>query len=216
VQKTLFCLLPERFRAYFFCARFQELIRLLEGERCMRRTFVLLAIVFFVCGAVAQQGEGLSPKAGALSGDLYTNVYFGFNLKVPAKWDLIWVAETGQCGDQCMLLDIRDPEYSKNKKLLQITAEPLKAESSAHEPAAGVFLVQAGAKRIAAKEVQADGLTLYRTDYRSSLADGALYQSMLVLPGKQYAAVFTFASANRRDVDEMLAAFPKVFSKSGQ
>lgn len=181
----------------------------------MRRSMLLLAIVLFACAAIAQD-EGLSPKAGAISGDLYTNVYFGFNLKVPSKWNLVWAAETGPCGDQCMLLDIRDPAYAKNKTLLQITAEPLKAESSAHESAAGAFLVQAGAKRIGdARQLQAGGVTFYRTDYRSSLADGNLFQAMLVLPGKDYAAVFTFASTNRRDVDEMVAAFPNTFSRSG-
>lgn len=182
----------------------------------MRRSPLLLAIVLLACATMMAQDEGLSPKAGAISGDLYTNVYFGFNLKVPAKWDLIWVAETGQCGDQCMLLDVRDPSYTKTKKLMQITAEPLKSESSAHEAAAGAFLVQAGAKRIGdARQLQAGGTTFYRTDYRSSLADGTLYQTMLVLPGKEYAAVFTFASTNRRDVDDIVASFPTMFSKSG-
>ena len=166
---------------------------------------------------MAQDPEGLSPKAGAFSADMYTNVYFGFNLKVPTTWNVTWVAQAGPCGNQCMLLDIRDPRYEKNKQLLQITAEELKGSSTAHESAAGAFLVQAGAKRVAeAKELTAGGTTFYRTDYRSTLADGELYQAMLLLPAKEYAAVFTFAANNRRDLDLMVADFSKSFSKTGQ
>ena len=183
----------------------------------MRRCIVLLAIAMCGFTAMAQDSEGLSPKAGAFSADLYTNVYFGFNVKVPAKWNVTWVAQAGPCGKQCMLLDVRDPGYVKNKQLLQISAEQEKGSSTTHESAAGAFLVQAGAKRVAeSKQLTAGGITLFRTDYRSSLADGDLYQSMLVLPAKDYAAVFTFAAANRRDLDLMVADFSKSFSKTGQ
>ena len=183
----------------------------------MRRCIVLLAVAIFGLSAMAQDSEGLSPKAGAFSADLYTNVYFGFNLKVPPKWNVTWVAQAGPCGNQCMLLDVRDPAYDKNKQLLQITAEEWKGSPTSHESAAGTFLVQAGAKRMAEeKPLSAGGITFYRTDYRSSLADGDLYQSMLVLPAKGYAAVFTFASVNRKELDDMVADFSKSFSKTGQ
>lgn len=183
----------------------------------MRRCIVLLlAIAMFGLAAAAQESEGLTPKAGAYSADLYTNVYFGFNLKVPTKWTVTWVAQAGPCGDQCMLLDVRDPAYAKNKQLLQVTAEETKPGGAAHESAAGAFLVQAGAKRmVESREVVAGGAKFYRTDYRSSLADGDLFQSMLVLPGKEYAVVFTFAALNRRDLDEMVDDFSKSFSKAG-
>lgn len=182
----------------------------------MRRCIVLLTILTCGIAALAQESEGLSPKAGAFSADLYTNVYFGFNLKVPANWTVTWVAQAGPCETQCMLLDVRDPAYNKNKQLLQVTAEAWKGGST-HESAAGAFLVQAGAKRVVeSKELTVGGMTFYRTDYRSTLAEGELYQSMLVLPAKGYAAVFTFASINRRDLDGMVADFSKSFSKSGQ
>jgi hypothetical protein len=182
----------------------------------MRRLILLLAIVLFAAALVAQDETGLSPKAGAFSADLYTNVYFGFNLKVPPKWNVTWVAETGPCGNQCMLLDVRDPDYDKDKQLMQVTAEDIKGHSPVRESAEGAFLVQAGAKKLGdAREVTAGGVTFYRTDYRSSLADSTLYQTMLVLPGKDYAAVFTFSSINRRDVDDIVAGFPTMFSKTG-
>jgi hypothetical protein len=182
----------------------------------MRRYVVLVAMIVIAVSALAQEVEGLSPKAGAFSADLYTNVYFGFNLKVPSTWNVTWVAQTGPCGNECMLLDVRDPLYAKNKQLIQVTAEEVKPNAAAHESAAGTFLVQAGAKRVLeGREISAGGLTLYRTDYRSNLADSQLYQSMLVLPGKEYAAVITFASLNRREIDEMVESFTKTFSKTG-
>lgn len=181
----------------------------------MRKYELLIALIVIGISAIAQEPAGLSPKAGAFSSDLYSNIYFGFNLKVPEKWNVVWVAETGDCGKLCMLLDVRDPEYKKSKQAMQITAEDSGGSSGGHESSSGAFLVQAGAKRLDSKTLQAGGITFYRTDYRSNLADGTLYQSMLVLPGKSYTAVFTFTSMNRRDVDEMVAAFPNMFSKAG-
>lgn len=181
----------------------------------MRRYGLLVAIIVIGISAMAQQPAGLSPKAGAFSSDLYSNIYFGFNLKIPEKWNVVWVAETGNCGKLCMLLDVRDPEYTKSKEAIQITAEDAAGHSAGHESSSGAFLVQAGAKRLDSRDVQAGGITFYRTDYRSNLADGTLYQSMLVLPGKEYTAVFTFTSMNRRDLDGMVAAFPNMFSKTG-
>jgi len=77
-------------------------------------------------------------------------------------------------------------------------------------------LVQAGAKKLAEpKELVVNGLTLFRTDYRSQLAEGDMFQSLVLLPGKEYAVVFTFAANTRKEIDTMVDEFGKGFSKMG-
>jgi hypothetical protein len=182
----------------------------------MRRTIVVLAMAMLSCAALAQESGGLSPKAGAYSESLYTNVYFSFNLKVPEKWNVNWVAKDGPCGAECMLLDVRNPAYPKQTQMIQVTAEAVKSQATSHEASAGVFLVQAGAKKLAEpKEMTVSGLTLYRTDYRSQLANGDMFQSLVVLPGKEYAAVFSFAAGNRRELEGMIDDFGRAFSRLG-
>ncbi len=182
----------------------------------MRQFVVVLAVMVVSCGAWAQEAGGLSPKAGAYSESLYTNVYFSFNYKVPANWNITWVAKDGPCGNECMLLDARHPAYPKSMQMIQITAEAAKMLTATREASAGTFLVQAGAKKISEpKELTVGGLTFYRTDYRSQLANADLFQSLVVMPGKDYAAVFTFAAGNRRDLDGMLDDFSKSFSRMG-
>jgi hypothetical protein len=182
----------------------------------MRRTIVVLAIAMLGCSAWAQESGGLSPKAGAYSESLYTNVYFSFNLKVPQKWNVAWVAQAGPCGNECMLLDVRHPGYPKPMQMIQVTAEAVKPQATLREASAGVFLVQAGAKKLSEpKELVINGLTFFRTDYRSQLANGDMFQSLVLLPGKEYAAVFTFAANSRRELDNLVDDFGKAFSKMG-
>lgn len=182
----------------------------------MRRFMLVLAVAMLGCAAGAQEPGGLSPKAGAYSESLYTNVYFSFNLKVPQKWNVTWVAQDGPCGNECILLDVRHPAYPKSMQMIQVTAEAVKPQTTMREASAGMFLVDAGAKKLSEpRELLVNGLTFYRTDYRSQLANGDLFQSLVVMPGKQYTAVFTFAANNRRDVDVMIDDFGKTFSKMG-
>lgn len=179
------------------------------------RTFLVAALVL-VISAFAQDSGGLSPKAGAFSDDLYTNLYFGFNVKTPPKWKLNFVASDGSCGNDCILLDIRNPDYPKSMQVIQVTAEAAKPQAS-REAAAGMSLIQMGAKRVNdPKELSYGAATFYRTDYRSQLANRDLFQALLVLPGKDYAAVFTFAANNRKDLDNMVENFGKSFSKMGK
>ncbi len=183
----------------------------------MRAFLVAVATVVFVSMALAQDSGGLSPKAGAFSDDLYTNVYFGFNVKTPPKWKLNFVAIDGSCGNDCILLDVRNPDYPKSLQVIQVTAEAAKPPATLREAAAGMSLVQMGAKRVAdPKELSFGGSTFYRTDYRSQLANRDLFQALLVLPGKDYAAVFTFAATNRKELDNMVEDFGKSFSKMGK
>lgn len=182
----------------------------------MRRFMLVLAVAMVGCAALAQESGGLSPKAGAYSENLYTNVYFSFNFKVPQKWNVTWVAKDGPCGRECMLLDVRHPAYPKPMQMIQVTAEAVQPQASMREASAGVFLVQAGAKKLnEPKELLVNGLTFYRTDYRSQLANADLFQTLIVMPGKEYTAVFTFAANSRKDVDGMIDDFGKAFSKMG-
>ena len=115
-----------------------------------------------------------------------------------------------------MLLDVRNPKYPKPMEMIQITAEASRSQATLHEASAAQFLTSAGAKRVAEpKELMVSGLTFYRTDYRSSLAAGDLFQAMVVMPGKEYATVFTFAATNRKTLDDMITDFGSAFSKLG-
>lgn len=183
----------------------------------MRR---FLIVVLFVAGcatvALAQQSGGLSPKAGAFSDDLYTNIYFGFNLKTPAKWKVVYVASDGSCGNECLLLDMRNPNYPKSLQVMQVNAEATKPQATLREAAAGMSLVQMGAKKVGEpKELSVGGTTFYRTDYKSQLANGDLFQTLLLLPGKDYATVVTLASSNRKELEGMVDDFAKGFTKMG-
>lgn len=182
----------------------------------MRTVLVLALTALLSCAALAQDSGGLSPKAGAFSDDLYTNLYFGFNLKTPAKWKVVYVASDGSCGNECLLLDMRNPN-PKSLQVMQVTAEATKPQATLREAVAGTSLVQMGAKRIGEpKELSVGATTFYRTDYRSQLANGDLFQALLLLPGKDYATVFTFASPNRRELDGLVDDFGKAFSKMGK
>jgi hypothetical protein len=182
----------------------------------MRRIIFVLAMALLSGAALAQETGGLSPKAGAYSESLYTNVYFSFNFKVPQKWNVSWVAQDGPCGNECMLLDVRHPAYPKPMQMIQISAEAVKPQAALREASAGVFLVQAGAKKLTEpKELVVNGITFYRTDYRSQLANGEMFQSLVLLPGKDYAAVFTFAANSRRELEMLVDDFGKAFSKMG-
>ena len=61
----------------------------------MRNLPVLCCCLVLACAlAVAQ---GLSPKAGAVSAGLYTNLYFGMNYKLPEDWKVRFVGMEGAC-----------------------------------------------------------------------------------------------------------------------
>ena len=183
----------------------------------MRRFLAVAVVLATACAMVGQDSGGLSPKAGAFSENLYTNLYFGFNLKTPAKWTLVYVASDGACGNDCLLLDLRNPNYPKSQQVIQVNAEPMKPQATFREAAAGASLVQMGAKKISEpKELSAAGTTFYRTDYKSQLANSELFQALLLLPGKDYAAVFTFAANNRRELDALVDEFARSFSKMGK
>lgn len=180
----------------------------------MRRVLVLSFAMWMAVAAVAQ--EGLGPKAGALSSNLYTNVYFGFNFLVPEKWTVTWVAHTGACEKECMLLDVRAPGYPKPQRMITVTAEKVNGQAVVREANSGVALVSYGAKRMGEPaELTVSGTKFYRTDYRSTLADGELFQTMIVMPGKDYAAVFTFAADSKKALEGMIADFGEAYSKSG-
>jgi hypothetical protein len=42
-----------------------------------------------------------------------------------------------------------------------------------------------------------------------------MFQSLVLLPGKDYAAVFTFTANTRRELDNLVEDFGRSFSKMG-
>ncbi len=75
----------------------------------MRALRCLVFCVLACAALLAQDSTGLSPKAGNVADNLYTNVYFGLNFRFPQEWNLIWAASEGACLKECMLLDVRAP-----------------------------------------------------------------------------------------------------------
>ena len=170
----------------------------------------LLLLIFIVLAGSMPAPAQLSPRAGAVSASLYTNLYFGMNYKLPADWLVSFVAYEGECPQECMLLDARAPG-ERSKRALTITAEALSAGRSDHVAHAGMSLEQAGAKQLApVKEITAAGHNLYRADYRSSVLTGELYHTILLLPAQQYAVVFTFSAESRKQLDAMVDELPKM------
>ena len=129
---------------------------------------LLLVVIVLLPAWLGAAAQGLSPKAGAVSEGLYTNLYFGMNYKLPADWTVSFVAMDGQCERECMLLDARAPG-EKSRRAITITAERSGAVRGPEQVAlAGVSLEQMGAKKIApAKEITVAGRKSYRADYSS-------------------------------------------------
>jgi hypothetical protein len=180
-----------------------------EGAAIMPR--LLLLVLLFLLAACLLAPAQLSPRAGAVSDGLYTNLYFGLNYKLPADWLVSFVAMEGECPRECMLLDARAPG-ERSRRAITITAEFLGTSVRGdHEALAGTSLEQAGAKKLApVKEIVAAGRNFYRADYRSSVLGGELYHAVLMLPAQQYAVVFSFSAESRKQLDAMVDELPKV------
>jgi hypothetical protein len=179
---------------------------------------LLLPIVFFLAGSLPATAQGLSPRAGAVSEGLYTNLYFGMNYKLPADWTVSFVAMDGSCPHECMLLDVRAPG-EKSRRAVTITAElPATGGGGPQGMAlAGTTLEQMGAKKIAPpKEMTVAGHKSYRADYRSQVLSGEVYYSIVVLPTKQYTLVFSFSSESRKHLDTMVDELPKAINFVGE
>jgi hypothetical protein len=181
----------------------------------MRNLPVLYCCLVLACGVAVAQG--LSPKAGAVSEGLYTNLYFGMNYKLPADWTVSFVAREGVCERECVLLDARAPE-EKSRRAVTVTAELLSAAGSTERVClAGRALEEMGAKKVAAaKEISIAGHKGNRADYSSTLATGEVYYTIVVLPAKDYALVFSFSSESRKHLDVMVNELPKAINFVGQ
>jgi hypothetical protein len=181
----------------------------------MRTITILCCGLLLICAVAVSQG--LSPSAGAASEGLYTNLYFGMNYKLPADWKVGYVAVEGPCERECRLLDMRAPE-EKSRRALILTAEALSASGGPDAVAlAGVALEQMGAKKIApAREITVAGRKSFRADYRSTLITGEVYYTIVVLPARQYALVFSFSSESRKHLDTMVSDLQKAVNFVGQ
>ena len=172
----------------------------------MPRTLLLILVVLAASALAPAQ---LSPRAGAVSEGLYTNLYFGLNYKLPAELVVSFVSVDGECARECMLLDARAPE-PKSRRALTISAE-LPGGRSDRMALAGMALEQAGAKRLApVREIAAVGRSFYRADYRSSVLGGELYHAVVMMPAKEFAVVFTFSAESRKQLDAMADDMPKM------
>ena len=181
----------------------------------MRGLFLLL---LFLPGWMLAAAQGLTPKAGAVSDNLYTNLYFGMNYKVPVDWAVSFVASDGACERECLLLDAR-AAVEKTRRALTISAEQIAPGGGAERVAlAAASLEQMGARKIAApKEITVTSRKAYRVDYRSTILEGDVYYSvvMVIIPGKDYAAVFSFSSESRKHLDALVDELPKAISFVG-
>ncbi len=176
-----------------------------------------LRLLTFLFASTLVFAQGLSPKAGAVSEGLYTNLYFGMNYKLPADWVVSFVAMDGACERECVLLDVRAPE-ERSRRALTVTAEQLGAGSGLQQVAfAGVTLEKLGAKKIASpKQVSIAGRSAYRADYSSMLGDTEVYYTIIVIPAKEYSIVFSFSSESRKHLDTLADTLPKAINFTGQ
>lgn len=177
---------------------------------------VLLFLVLLIPAWLGAAAQGLSPKAGAVSDGLYTNLYFGMNYRLPADWTVSFVAMDGQCERECMLLDARAPG-ERSRRAITITAEQLGAVRGPEEVAlAGVSLEQMGARKLApAREITVAGRKSYRADYSSRVLSGEVYYTIVVLPAKEYAVVFSLSSESRKHLDTLVDELGRAISFVG-
>ena len=66
------------------------------------------------------------------------------------------------------------------------------------------------------KEIFIAGRKAYRADYSSKLVAGEVYYTIVVLPAKDYALVFSFSSESRKHLDVMVNELPKAINFVGQ
>ncbi len=171
------------------------------------RRFVLIAFVLLACATAVAQGttSGMSPKAGAFSSNLYTNMYFGFNFQVPKDWDVAFVASEGGCDPECLMLDIRVPGYPKPPRMINISAEAAPNATPQRLPSLAQTLEQTGKKKLSpVRDVPIGGRTFYRMEYRVPLANTDVYHVFLTMPTKDYLLVFTIQAETRRQMDVMV------------
>src|ERR1051326_3949228 len=95
----------------------------------MRQSVV---VVVLLASGVLASAQGLSPKAGAVSDGLYTNLYFGMNYRLPTGWITSFVAAEGTCERECQLLDLRAAD-AKLRRAITLTAEQLAAGTGVSE-----------------------------------------------------------------------------------
>ncbi len=177
----------------------------------------LLLMLLLVANGIAAVGQ-LSPKAGTISEGLYTNLYFGMNYKLPAGWITSFVATEGTCERECPLLDLHSSD-PRSRRAITLTAELLASGGGERVIQAAASLEQMGAKKLAAsRELSITSRKAYRVDYKSSLASGDVYYTivMLTTPGKDYAPVFSFSSDSRKQLDALVDELTKAISFVGQ
>jgi hypothetical protein len=181
----------------------------------MRNLPVLGCCLVLAC--VLAVAQGLSPRAGAVSDGLYTNLYFGMNYKLPEDWKVKFVGIEGGCERECVLLDASAPE-EKSRRAVTVTAELLSATGSSERGAlAGMALEEMGAKKVTPpKEILIAGRKGNRADYSSKVITGEVYYTIVVLPARDYVLVFSFSSESRKHLDIMVNELPKAINFVGQ
>ncbi len=178
------------------------------------RRFPVILLTLACAVALAQQPEnsgGLTPKAGTVSESLYTNLYFGMNLRIPQDWDVTFAASEGACSPMCMLLDLRPKGYPKVKRTLTLTAESLANSNGGQVLMANSQLEQAGVKKVApSRPVEIAGKQFMRTDYASPGA--GLYHVVLGFNANKYVGVFEISAESKTQVDTIIGDLAKGLS----
>ncbi len=147
-------------------------------------------------------GASVNPMAGTgtIQDNAYTNTFFGFTYRFPAKWNVLWgpdhVAAAG-CGHDCRLFEAQAPKGRGN---VQIRAYPLPVGTSARDFLQKITAAEAdqvGLKRTGSAEFEAGGWKFYRADYKSQLIEGDLLQTFIVAGAKEHALLFTILADSR-------------------
>src|SRR5581483_10023488 len=148
-------------------------------------------------------GARVNPMAGTgtIQDNAYTNTFFGFTYRFPAKWNVLWgpdhVAAAG-CGHDCRLFEAQAPKGRGN---VQIRAYPLPPGMSARDLLQKITAAEAdqvGLKRAGSPtEFEAGGWKFYRADYKSRLIEGDLLQTFIIASTKEHALLFTILADSR-------------------
>jgi protein TonB len=189
----------------------------------MKRIPTLLVIVFLLAGAaaVAQQVPALAaadlrPDTGVITGDVYTNNFFGFSYRVPAQWTgkAIQRSQPGQrfyqllsalpaaTGASIQYMGIQAEDISGasiTKTATQfIQTSPLAAPNSAYESLGPI------------KDVEIGGHHFARADYRTrpTADDGGftMFQTQLVTVSHNFAVTLSFTTDNQAALDQLAAS----------
>ena len=160
--------------------------------------------------------QSLSPEAGALSDNLYHNLFFGFSCKVPFGWvdRTADMRQGGEPGKSLVLLSTfeRPPQAAQESinSAVVIAAESVSSypglKSAAQYFGPLTELTTAKGFKVVNEpyEYSAGGKQVVRVDFSREMGKLTMWQATLAIVARGYIVSFTFIGGSEDEVNELI------------